>query len=317
MFLFLQGGQGDYVESDFSSNDMMQCQDVMRLELMLMRRLGCPEWFVRLHSKTNHFVVRSRNHGIRAEMDYQLPTGCTDTTFRNTFWNSCILFTFLRAEKAKSCRALLLGDDMLARILGLKRHAAKRYESIALEAKMSAKVARHQHLVNCSFLSKSFVPREAGNHSIVPLIGKALARFNSRANRNDAVTDDAYFAAKSLSYAYEFRYIPLLRDVFLDRFNHHAPIALAQRHSLRFAEDDPTILTWSAREAGVTLRGIAQKLKVGFDFEVDHHDFNCFCLFRYNATADEMVSIFETVVLDLENSDYDGPFLAALVRDFR
>jgi len=59
---------GEFLEADFSANDMKQPQDVMRLEMMLMRRLGCPEWFIRLHATTNLFRVRSREHGISAEL---------------------------------------------------------------------------------------------------------------------------------------------------------------------------------------------------------------------------------------------------------
>lgn len=54
---------------------------------------------------------------------------------------------------------------------------------------------------------------------MVPLIGKALFRFNARANRNQDVSDDEYMAGKSLSYAYEFRHIGYLRDAFLSRFS--------------------------------------------------------------------------------------------------
>jgi hypothetical protein len=285
---------------------------------MIMRRLGCPEWFVRLHSKTNQFEVKSRDHGIKATIDNQLATGATDTTFRNTFWNSCILYTFLRTEKAKSCRALLLGDDMLARILGLRRHAAKRYAGIALEARMVATVARYKSLVQCSFLSKSFVPRFATYPVVVPLLGKALGRFNTRANRNPAVTDAAYFAAKSLGYAYEFRFVPSLRDVFFDRFLFEAPVALAEKHKLRLVEGSD-VLTWSAREAGVTLTNVREKLIVEESWSCGDSDFNEFCLFRYGCMAVEMISAFEDIILQpsvTDFADYDGALLTALVRDF-
>lgn len=311
---FLSNTDGDYLESDFSANDMKQCQDVMRLEMMLMRRLGCPEWFIRLHTKTNLFTVGNAKHGVKAELEHQLPTGCTDTTFRNTFWNSCILYTFLVNEKATRCRALLLGDDMLARVSGLKRNAAARYTSLAADARMVAKVSRHRNIADCGFLSKVFIPRINAPPAVMPLPGKALGRFNVRANSNEAVTDHAYFAAKAIGYAYEFRFVPVLRDIFFDRFNYECPLALAEKHALRFVGDDS--LSWSAREAGVTLQNIKSKLMIAPEWEIHLEDLNTFTYYRYGLLQSEFVSLFENVVLSTEHCDVHSFAVDALVRDF-
>jgi len=302
---------GDFIESDFSANDMRQCSDVYLLEMMLMRRLGCPEWFVRLHSKTNHFRVDSRNHGVSAHLENQLPTGATDTTFRNTFWNATILWCFLVSNQAGEARALLLGDDMLARVTGLKQYAAKTYQSIAAEARMVATTARFRGLVDCSFLSKSFVPCY-GRHLTIPLLGKALGRFNTRANANQSISDAQYFAGKAVSYAYEFRYFPHLRDLFLLRFQLEWPIA---KQEGRLNEE--LVLGRGALEAGVTLKSIRDKLFVELERPlIGHPEFNAFCVHRYGFTFWEVVDLFETALLHPEDPDLSGPVVEALAKDF-
>jgi hypothetical protein len=283
----------------------------MLLEIMLMRRLGCPEWFIRLHSKTNHFVVSNSKHALRAELDFQLPTGATDTTFRNSFWNSCILYTFLLTIEAKECRALILGDDMLARIVGLKRKCVRTYESLALEARMEAKVKRARNLIDCSFLSKSFVPTELGRHLTVPLLGKTLGRFNMRANLNESLSDHAYFAGKSVGYAYEFRFFPAIRDMFLDRFSHEWSFVDVDRKRFRDAD---AYVSWNAREAGVTLRNIRDKIVV--DLAISDHDFNVFCYHRYGLCGFEVLDLFESVVLSTEQCDVSGHTVQLLAADF-
>lgn len=311
---FLTDSLGEFVESDFAANDMRQCSDVMLLELQLMRRLGCPEWFVRLHSRTNHFKVANRRHRVKATLDFQLPTGATDTTFRNSFWNSAILYTFLEEIGATMCRAIILGDDMLARIQGLRRHAAKTYVAIAKEAQMVAEVSRHSHLVDCSFLSKLFVPRQNGGHLTVPLLGKALGKFNMRANKNDALSDHAYFAGKAVGYAYEFRHVPELRDIFLQRFQYEYGFAREERHALRFADAE---VSWNAREAGITLRNVKDKIVLTDDLVVWYDDFFAFCSHRYSLFASDVVELFTDVVLSPGSLvDAEGKAVEVLARDF-
>jgi len=310
---FLEAGSGDYLESDFSANDKKQCQDVKRLEIMLMRRLGCPEWFVRLEQRSNSYRVGNFRHGFQADLDFQLATGATDTTFRNCFWNWCILYSFLLREKAPSSRSTILGDDIVARIPGLKRMAAKRYARMAEDARMEAKVSRHGLLLDCSFLSKVFVPLDSGHHSMMPLPGKALGRFNTRANRNDAVTDNCYFAAKSIGYAYEFRFCPSLRDIFLDRFLHHAPLVEAEKHKFRFLD---SAMSWGAKQAGLTLKNVRDKLIVVSDFIIERGDLLEFVWYRYGVTVDEFITLFESIVLDTSFDDIDSPLVELLAKDF-
>jgi hypothetical protein len=299
-----------WLEADFSSNDKFQCSDVQVLEMALMRVLGCPEWFVRLHAKTNDFGVRNAKHGIKAKLQNQLPTGATDTTFRNTWWNACILYSFLERTKPVSCDAVLLGDDMLARITGKVPYAEKTYTSIAAEAMMEAKVIRHKALWTATFLSRFFVPHQDCQHLTVPILGKALGRFNMRANKNQAVSNNLYMACKSVGYAYEFRYLPCVRDIFLKRFKHEFPLAVAKN----LKGDYDVEVSWNAKQAGVTLRNITKKIQVS---EVlCEYDFNAFCIERYSLTANDVLDLFEQVVLSTEIVDIEGVVVQKLARDF-
>jgi len=295
--------------ADFSSNDKFQCSDVMLLEVVLMRLLGCPEWFVRLHLKSNKFTVKSKKQGISANLENQLPTGATDTTFRNTFWNGCILWSFLRKSKIKRCRAVLMGDDMLAVLLGVSKYAVRVYESIASEAQMEAKVKRHKQLYTATFLSKFFVPTSYGRHLTVPILGKALGRFNMRANRNESVSDHAYMAGKSVGYAYEFRFIPCLRNIFLERFRYEFGFLVSKE----FGRIDVDI-SWNARTAGVTLKNITKKIVV--QQFISDGDFVGFCWARYHLLASDVIRLFEEVVLSSEKIDFTGTVVAVLARDF-
>jgi len=202
--------------------------------------------------------------------------------------------------RAVSSRAILLGDDMLAKVAGLSRRAVRTYENIAAEARMVADVKRHYHLVECSFLSKLFIPRTNGCHLTVPLLGKAIGRFNMRANRNSAVSDHAYMAGKSVGYAYEFRYVPSLRDVFLQRFLYEWDFVLGEKRSL----DDGSLadgLSWNAKQSGITLRNIRSKIVVPeslFD-----SDWMAFCYSRYHLTSTEVNELFQRMVLDVDGTD--------------
>jgi len=281
---------------------------------MLMRRLGCPEWFVRLHLRTHAtYKVRNYKHGFQATIDNQLASGVADTTFRNCFWNWCILSTFLDAEKSPRSRCLILGDDMLARIEGLKRNAAKRYAGYATDARMVATVSRHRSLVDASFLSKSFVPLEARGYTVVPLIGKALGRFNTRANNNDSVTDNAYFAAKSLSYAYEFRFVPQLRDVFLDRFLFHLPLLMEEKHAAKFLS---LSWEWNAKQAGLSLSNFKDKLLVDDEWMTTDADLTEYAWYRYGISRVELVEFVEKIVLDTSVYSVESPLIDLFARDF-
>lgn len=298
------------VEADFSSNDKFQCADVILLECALMRLLGAPEWFVRLHMKSDKFQVTDSKHGVRATLQHQFPTGATDTTFRNTFWNGTILWAFLREVKASSCNAILLGDDMLAKVRGRVRHVTKIYSNIATEAHMEVKAKRHANLWTATFVSKFFIPHGNAMHLTVPILGKALARFNMRANQNSAVTDHAYMAGKAISYAYEFRFYPTIRNIFLERFDYEFKEAKKEKRGVLHLE----VHSWNAREAGVTLSNITKKLVT--EEYLDDAEFTAFCIERYALMGMEVLDLFRQVVLSDLKHDLEGVVVEKLAQDF-
>jgi hypothetical protein len=275
----------------------------------MMRLLGCPEWFIRLHLKTGKFTVKSQTHGVQAQLEHMLPTGATDTTFRNTLWNGIILFSFLRATRATKSAAMILGDDMLAKIHGLKRYACKTYISIASEARMECKAFRRGTLFECSFLSKFFVPRSNGMHLTVPILGKAIARFNMRANNNEGLSNAGYMAGKSVGYAYEFRHLPPVRDMFLKRFS----FEFAEVRDKEKAKDAVDI-SWNARTAGVTLHNIRQKIVV--EETISEDDFFSFCYERYGLYSSDVLDLFDDVILSRDPVDISGVVVDILARDF-
>jgi len=208
------GVKGNYIECDFSENDMRQCSTVTEIEGLWMTQLGAPAWLVHCHRQARVYTAFSRRHNTRARLSNQLPSGSTSTTFRNSLWNMTIFYTFANRHKL-AAEVLILGDDMLARIEGrLFKRAARAYEHVCKQARMCAKVKIHKFVSECEFLSRNFLP--SGHNSVfVPKLGKALARFNARANNNPGVTDVEYMAGKSLSYAYEFRHVERICTQFL------------------------------------------------------------------------------------------------------
>jgi len=301
-----------WIECDFSSNDKFQCADVQLIEVALMRVLGCPEWFVRLHMRTNTFKVKNSKHGITAKLHNQLPTGATDTTFRNTWWNLCILHASMIELKPQTVVAMVLGDDMLARVTGKCRYVEKIYTSVASEALMEAKVIRHARLWTATFLSKFFVPAQS-KHLTVPILGKALGRFNMRANKNQAVSDHEYMAGKSVGYAYEFRYFPTIRNIFLERFKYEFAFVADEKRKLL---DVDAGLTWNAKAAGVTLHNITKKIVVPLENCLSDMDFTAFCIERYSLMGSDVTDLFEEVVLGTSNVDLEGTLVLKLARDF-
>jgi len=214
---------GSFIEADFSRNDCTQPSDAMDLELMFMARLGCPRWFLKLHRQEGKFTAYNTKYGVSAVVENQLPTGATDTTFRNSFWNLVIFNAWAHRYDIKGSSVCVLGDDMIAGLPRRVRRCAYHYEQVARAAQMIAKVTTSRLLCNMHFLSKHFVPVTRGDqaHVMLPMIGKVLAKFNARPNANQSVSDDEYLAGKALSHCYEFRFCHVLRDLFVERANWH------------------------------------------------------------------------------------------------
>jgi hypothetical protein len=210
-------GSDRYFEGDFSANDRSQLKQVHEIFAHWLMVCGAPKWFVSLYKKLSHtFDVRSYLYGVSATLCYQLATGGTDTTGRNTVWNMCLWYSYCREYRIKGTKIAVLGDDILAGTneVGISKDKWKVHCS---DAGMTLKAFERRFYCDATFLSRFIVPKGTEN-VMVPLIGKALCRFNARANRNQDVSDSVYIAGKSLSYAYEFRHIAYLRDRFIARF---------------------------------------------------------------------------------------------------
>jgi hypothetical protein len=207
-----------YYEGDFSANDRSQLVDVHEIFAHWLKRCGAPSWFRKFYIENSRsFKVVSYDYGISATIENQLATGATDTTARNSIWNLSLWYSFCEFKGIKGTRVGILGDDIAAGT-DEKGIDCSQWVSHCLDAGMALKAAPRNFYCDLSFLSRFFIPA-GDSECMVPLIGKALCRFNARANRNQDVSDDMYMAGKSLSYAYEFRHVPFLRDAFLTRFS--------------------------------------------------------------------------------------------------
>lgn len=210
-------GSDRYFEGDFSANDRSQLRKVHEIFAHWLKVSGAPKWWVDLYKQISRtYDVRSFRYGVSATLHHQLATGGTDTTGRNTVWNMCLWYSFCCEKKHKSTKIAVLGDDIA---VGMHERGLvlKSWVDHCALAGMTLKAHERRYYCDLTFLSRFFVP--CGDRNVmVPLIGKALCRFNARANRNQDVSDAQYMAGKSLSYAYEFRHVPYLRDRFLQRF---------------------------------------------------------------------------------------------------
>jgi len=298
-----------WIEADFSANDKTQVKDVIELETMFMRRLGAPKWFLDVHRAANKFSIHNTKYGLSAIVENQLPSGSTDGTLRNSFWNLCILNAWRVLHRIPKLRAVILGDDMLAGLTARKRRAARTYRGIARACRMDAKVTTHPCLHNAHFLSKHFVPvmRGPNAHVMLPYIGKVLAKFNGRPNCNQAVDDDEYMAGKALSHCYEFRYCHVLRDKFKDRANFHLA-----RSGGKFSVEG---VTWHVRVHSAYSNEIIAMLSGSMDWPdyVTRDDLSLFWLGLADLTYSDVEPVIDRVVLETEYDVIDMVAAKSLV----
>jgi hypothetical protein len=260
-----------YYEGDFSANDKSQVSDVHEIFAHWLKRCGAPLWYIRFYvENSKRFRVVSYDYGISAEIENQLATGGTDTTGRNTVWNLCTFYTFAKKKKLRGTRVAVLGDDIAVGTAagGL---STSDWVKHCLDAHMILTARECNFTCDLTFLSRFFVP--AGQDYVMcPLIGKALCRFNARANRNQDVSDAAYIMGKGLSYAYEFRHIPYMRDAFLTR---------AHATGCSFDEVRLVDLTWFAKQDVRSVQDV------------------------FNRIADEPITISDFEFLEIIMAKYD------------
>jgi hypothetical protein len=290
------------VEADFSSNDMMQCSDVQPLEGAWLSRLGAPKWLIDIMERSNVYMVSSRKHDFKATVHYQLPSGSTSTTFRNSIWNMSIFRAWQNKHAVKGV-AFFLGDDMIVVVTSSvfpcskrgRKHASRSYEHVAKLARMKAKVKVHTHLMGAEFLSKNFVPSAEFGHLMIPKIGKAMGRFNVRANNNASLSDDEYMAGKSLSFAWEFRFCPEIGDLMAER---------AGRTGVNLPELSLEAFSYNFRKEVERVGSIKDVLRATVNSAtLDWYDMENFCSIRYRMSWDSVLEAFTDIVLGSDDLD--------------
>jgi len=227
-------------EGDFSSNDLYQRKGVVKLFDAFCEKVGAPLWFRKLLSDMRVFTTKNFEFGHTAQLANQLPTGTTITTPRNTVLDATIFARYCNRIGAEA-DADTLGDDMSAMV-------SKPVDCVDWTAwvwdhwKMKLKGKTPSPSGEMTFLSRRFC-MYGERPCMMPLLGKALARFNVRVSSNQALSDSAYMAGKALSYAYEFRHFPLFRDLFLTRFGNEE-----DKDKLDWSE-----LSWFTRNSGIDM----------------------------------------------------------------
>jgi hypothetical protein len=280
-------GQEVYGEGDYKANDKSQLRDVSLIFGYWLSRCGVPQWFQKFYlANADTFKVVSYEYGVSAELKYQLPTGATDTTARNTVWNLCMWWSFVTRYKIFGTRVAVLGDDLAYGKMGTQIPLSK-WISHCADGGMQLVASHRRFLLDLTFLSRFFCVR-GDQCFMVPLIGKALCRFNARANRREDLSDAEYIAGKSLSYAYEFRHIDYMRNAFLQRF-HSTGVDAAV---LRFSD-----LTWFSRQNMSSPRDLLNQLG-RIDVSLSDDDFLEVIMGKYDIGLYDMDYLRDKLILD-------------------
>jgi hypothetical protein len=221
-----------------------------------------------------------------------------------------IFHQWVLEHRVETFSVFVLGDDMVAVVFdhnfghGNKRlkNAARSYEHVAKNACMKAKVKAWQSLAQAEFLSKNFVITSTG-FRLIPKIGKALAKFNVRANKNENISNEEYLAGKALSYAWEYRYLPCFRERFLllvDALDFDALKISIDAVNYNYAS--------LIRELGTI--AAARTIFVPKEDEITEDEFCAFVGFRYSPTLwnSDLTELLEMLLFgseDIEQSRYE------------
>jgi len=280
-------GMSRYFEGDFSANDRSQLVDVHEIFAHWLKRCGAPYWFRRFYiENSRQFKVVSYDYGISATIQHHLATGGTDTTGRNSVWNLCLWYSFCEFRNVRNTRVAILGDDIAAGT-DEKGVCCQAWTKHCLDAGMRLKAHERRFYCDLTFLSRFFVPWGT-RHCMIPLIGKALFRFNARANRNQDVSDDEYMAGKSLSYAYEFRHVAYMRDAFLARFS----ACNVSIQGLRLHD-----LTWFAKQGVNSVDDVYHAI-LGEDIVLSDDEFQEVIMAKYDIGLYSMDELRDRLILD-------------------
>lgn len=270
------------IEGDYSRNDREQRKSVAHLFDRWQKKLGMPQWFRTLNMKIEHFKVQNKQFGFKAKLKYQLPTGTTNTTVRNSTYNATMTAVACKRQNRKG-KGVVLGDDLLAKLN--KRFNLNKWTNDIASFKMVLKAKSPDINGHATFLSRRLI-LETDTPCMVPLIGKMIARFNARGTSNMAVSTEDYMAGKSLSYAYECRHVPWLRSFYLKRY-------------LKYANVKPVLdeLTWFTRTSGIdSIDGIVKAIE-DEEVLVTDDEFEFFLLHTYDADLIDLEELMNEIIL--------------------
>jgi len=260
----------------------------------VLKKIRMPDWLRRLLLDLEEYTAESTKFGFRADLKYQLPTGTTSTTARNSIYNALMFGVVCRRQKRHG-KAIILGDDLLASLD--QRLDIKRWVKDVASFKMVLKGKEVSMNGEATFLSRRIFA-DVSDPCMVPLLGKMLVRFNIRSAQNQGITDSSYMAGKALSYAYESRHVPVIRDLFLRRYlmeEDHTKVQLQN-------------LSWFARSSGFSLDQIVDAIKTE-KVLIDEWDFGAWCCEVYDTDLCDTLSLFERIVCDASPVMLDEPVI--------
>lgn len=300
-------------EGDFSANDREQRGRVTYIFDAWLKKMGMPPWLCELLITNAKFQVVSRKHGLRAIIKDQLPTGTTITTPRNSTFNAIIFAVAVRLQGLRrrlskqgtlipAAKAAILGDDILAATPKVFCEALWRVTGRNFRMILKSKTPRLNG--ESSFLSRRVFLTGAHGGFLVPFLGKSLAKFNVRAIQNEALTDSQYMAGKALSHAYEYRHVPVLRDIFMQRFK------MEDYSNLEMAD-----LSYFTKVSGIDVNNL--ELYIHKETAVcDEDQFRDWVIETYNLGLCDVIELFEMVVLNRDPHELRNEAYAALSIDW-
>jgi hypothetical protein len=269
-------------EGDFSRNDREQRSRVASIIDAWFDVLRMPTWLRTLVLEMEQFTVQNKRFGARGFLKYQLPTGTTLTTFRNSCYNATMVSVACARQNMVSIKACILGDDIL--FVSSLPFCISKWKQTVDRFKMVLKGKMVKLNGDATLLSRRLIIFGDEVKCMLPLIGKALARFNARASMNSAVSDSQYMAGKALSYAYEFRHVPFMRDFFMRRYH--------MEDSSFITLDD---LTWFTRSSGMNVPQIIDAVR-NETVLVNDEVFREWLMDTYDIGLTDLAEICESVI---------------------
>jgi hypothetical protein len=289
-------------EGDFSRNDREQRSRVALLTDAWFEVLCMPSWLRTLVLEMEDFTVQNKRFGLRAQLKYQLPTGTTLTTFRNSCYNATMASVACARQAVVSAKACILGDDIL--MVTCRAFCISLWKRLVDRFKMVLKGKAVKLNGEATLLSRRIIIFGDEITCMLPLIGKALARFNARASMNSGVSDSQYMAGKALSYAYEFRHVPFMRDFFMQRFH-------SEDQSFLTLDD----LTWFTRTSGMDVHQIIKATREE-SMLVNDEIFREWVMDTYDLGLTDLGEICEATIVNRELVFVEHPEVDLLAIDW-